>query len=283
MKRAVFLLVSLFLIISCGVESGPRTYHMQNAAFPHPERESGFRRDKEYFPADLHYRDNSVAVVVPRDYDKESRADILIHFHGWRNNTDKCIRQFSLAQQVEASGRNLLLVVPQGPRDAPDSFYGKLCDEGGFQRFIDELLDSLLADKLIPDRAIGRIMLSGHSGGYYAIGNILRHGAYTEKISDVFLFDGLYALEDDYLNWLKNYEGRFVHIYTGNGGTFDNSMHFMKVCDSLGIPYVQANTADIKEMPPGRILMLYSDLGHNAVISIRRNLRKLLENRETGL
>ncbi|MDZ7821124.1 MAG: hypothetical protein U5N26_04520 [Candidatus Marinimicrobia bacterium] len=95
--------------------------------------------------------------------------------------------------------------------------------------------------------------------------------------------DGLYALEEDYLNWLQEYEGRFVHVYTDSGGTFDNSQDFMKACDSLELPYVRANTSELKQMPPGRILMLYSDLGHNAVISIRRNLKKLLEKGETGL
>ncbi len=282
MKYRIFPIISLLLLFSCGAESVRRTYHMQNAPFPHPAREAGFTRNEEFFPAELHYRDNRVAVIVPEAYQKETPLELLIHFHGWGNNTDRCIRQFSMAQQVEASGRDILLVVPEGPRDAPDSFFGKLCDEGGFARFVDELLDSLISDDLIDSRDVGGILLSGHSGGYYAIGNILRHGGCTEKIRDVFLFDGLYALEEDYLNWLQEYEGRFVHVYTDSGGTFDNSQDFMKACDSLGLPYVRANTSELKQMPPGRILMLYSDLGHNAVISIRRNLKKLLEKGETG-
>jgi hypothetical protein len=57
----------------------------------------------------------------------------------------------------------------------------------------------------------------------------------------------------------------------------DNSLAFMSRCDSLGLPYVHANTADLETMPESRILMLYSDLSHSAVIAERQNLLKLLK------
>ena len=218
-----------------------------------------------------------MGVVIPDHYKKKNTVDLLIHFHGWGNSVDKCIPKFALDEQLNESERNMLLVVPEGPKLAPDSFDGKLCDEGGFVRFIDELLDSLKADKIIRTKKIGRIVLSGHSGGYYVMAYILRYGGYTDHISDVFVFDGLYGNEEDYMNWLRNYNGRLVDIYTENGGTLDNSEIFMEQCDSLGIAYFADSTKNIIHMPNDRVLMLYSDLGHSDVISIRKNLLKLLQ------
>lgn len=269
-------MLAFALLQSCAPESGRYTYYLENSAFPHPEREAGFSRNGVFYPAEAHYRDSRVAVLVPRSYRKGKRVDLLLHFHGWNNNIDRCIGQFELDTQLEASGRNMLLIVPEGPRNAPDSFYGKLSESGGFRRFLEELLDSLQRDGLVRRPEAGSIILSGHSGAYEVIAYILQQGECTEKIREVFLFDGLYALEEDYLNWLLAYPGRFTHIYTQNGGTLDNSLAFMSRCDTLGLPYVRANTADLESMPEGRILMLYSDLSHNAVIAERRNLQKLL-------
>jgi hypothetical protein len=276
MRKTILYAICTICLLSCGPERGQRTYYLENAPFPHPEREQGFERNAVFYPEKAHYSDNTVAVYIPQAYRKSGKLNLLIHFHGWGNQADRCINQFDLAGQVEASGRDVILVVPQGPRNAPDSFFGKLCDEGGFGLFIGELLDSLKNDRLIRNKNIGDIIPSGHSGAYYVIAHILRYGDYAANIRDVLLFDGLYALEEDYLNWLSHDRGRFVHIYTRDGGTMDNSLDFMKRCDSLGLPYVHANTADLADMPAGRILILYSDLAHNAVIAQRQNLLKLL-------
>ena len=218
-----------------------------------------------------------VGLVIPLDYKKKNTVDLLIHFHGWGNSVDTCIKKFALDEQLIESEKNILLIVPEGPKFAPDSFNGKLCDEGGFKRFIDELLDSLKADNIIRTKKIGRIILSGHSGGYYVMAHILRYGGYTEYISDVFIFDGLYWYENYYLNWLLNYKGRLVNIYTQNGGTFDNTESFMAKCDSVSIPYFKGNSKDIDVMPDDRVLMLYSDLGHSEVMHKRENLLKILK------
>ncbi len=276
MQRLLLALLASLLLLSCGREGTRYTYHPVNSAFPHPEREAGFSRNAVFYPAEKHYRDSRLAVYVPKNYRKSKKVNLLIHFHGWNNEIDRCIEQFALDTQLEASGRNMLLLVPAGPRNAPDSFYGKLREAGGFQRFLEEVLDSLYRDGLIRRAEAGSIILSGHSGAYDVIAHILRHGGCTEKIREVFLFDGLYALEQDYLDWLQGYPGRFAHIYTEGGGTLQKSLEFMVHCDSLGLAYVHANTADLENMPPGKILILYSDLSHSAVIAERRNLQKLL-------
>ena len=277
-KFTSILLASLIvLLFSCSVEPGRITYELNTAPFPHQDRADGYMRKGIHYSFEEHYSDSSVGVVIPLDYKKKNTVDLLIHFHGWGNSVDKCISKFALDEQLNESKRNMLLVVPEGPKFAPDSFNGKLCDEGGFKRFIDELLDSLKTDKIICTKKIGRIILSGHSGGYYVMAHILRWGGYTEKISDVIIFDGLYWLEDDYLQWLIDYDGRLINIYTENGGTKDNTLIFMEMCDSVKIDYYIGETKNLEEMPTDRILMLYSDLGHSDVMYKRENLLKILK------
>ncbi|MCF7832273.1 MAG: hypothetical protein K9N05_01695 [Candidatus Marinimicrobia bacterium] len=276
MKKIITIGFIVLLLLSCSVEPGRITYKLNTAPFPHPDRADGYMRKDIHYSFDEHYSDSSVGVVIPLNYKKKNKVDLLVHFHGWGNSVDKTIEKFVLNEQLEASGKNILLVVPQGPKLAPDSFNGKLCDKGGFERFIDELLDSLKADKIIRTKKIGRIIISGHSGGYYVMAHILRWGGYTDKISDVLIFDGLYGNENDYFSWLLNYNGRLVNIYTENGGTKDNSEMFMAKCDSASIDYFSGVTKDLEEMPGDRVLMLYSDLGHSDVMYKRQNLVKIL-------
>lgn len=278
--KTILSLTILIFLTSCSVESGYRTYELKNAPFPHPRRENGHVYHEKNYSYQEHYADSSVLVYIPESYRKKNKTDLLIFLHGWGNSKDTCNQQFQLAKQLNESGKNMLLVIPEGPKFAPDSFDGKFCDEGGFKRFIDELLKLLEEDGIVKSSHIGRIILSGHSGAYYGMAHILRYGGYTEKISDVVLFDGLYWLEEDYLNWLQDFEGRLVDIYTENGGTKDNSEKFMASCDSLNIDYFSGNTKDLKKMPNDRVLILYSDLEHSEVMHKRKNLLKILDSME---
>ena len=270
MKRFITFGIMLSLLISCSVESGSRVYDMNNAPFPHSDRKAGHTYKDRYYSAEEHYSDSSVLVIIPENYRKKNSVDLMIFFHGWGNSKDTCNQKFDLSVQLEASQQNMLLVIPEGPKFAPDSFNGKLCDKGGFERFINELLDSLKNDKLIYNKNIGRIIISGHSGGYYAMAHILRWGGYTEKISDVVIFDGLYWLEEDYLKWLIDHDGRLVNIYTERGGTKDNTLMFMEMCDSVGVDYYIGETKELEKIPSDRVLMLYSDLGLSDVLHKRQ-------------
>ena len=277
MKKLLIIIMLMMLILSCSVKPGQITYNLTTAPFPHPDRVAGYMRKGIHYSFEEHYSDSSVLVIIPEAYKKKSTVDIMIFFHGWGNSKDTCNQKFDLAKQLEVSEKNMLLIIPEGPKFAPDSFNGKLCDEGGFTRFIDELLDSLKTDKIIRTKNIGRIILSGHSGGYYVMAHILRWGGYTDKISDVVIFDGLYWFREDYMQWLIDYDGRLVNIYTENGGTKDNTLMLMETCDSLGVDYFRGETKKLENMPEDRVLMLYSDLGHSDVMHKRNNLLKILK------
>jgi acylphosphatase len=268
----------LFLFnTSCSVKSGERVYELKNAQFPHPSRMNGHSYKEQFFSYEDHYSDSSVLVVVPDAYKKSNKTDLMIFIHGWGNTKDKCNKKFELTEQLNESGKNILLVIPEGPVLAKDSFSGKFSDKDGFQRFIDELADSLKQDGIIRNKRIGRIILTGHSGAYHAMAHILRRGGYTDKISDVVIFDGLYTYENDFLRWVLEHDGRLIDIYTQNGGTLDNSEVLMAKCDSASIDYYKGETKGLTKLPDDRVIFLYSDLKHGEVMHLRKNVLKVLK------
>lgn len=254
-------------------------FSIGSAPFPHKERSAGHKYDEKYYSAEEHYSDSSVAVFVPDGFRSENGLNIVLYFHGWWNSIEKSIDEFDLTDQFAASGKNALLILPEGPKNAPDSFGGKLEDEQGFARFLNEVIALLFRNGCIESQKITSIILSGHSGGYRVIAKILEHGGYRNKISEVFLFDGLYAQTDSYLDWVSSPEcKRFVNIYTKDGGTFAESQNFLKSLDSLNIPYLSLDEVDTrdKELSANKIIFIYSDLSHSEVISTRSQFLQFL-------
>ena len=107
---------------------------LTSAPFPHPSRAEGHRYNGQLFAAKEHYADSSVAIFVPKGFRESGKIDFIVHFHGWTNHVERVLDHYKLIEQLTASGRNAVLVVPQGPRDAPDSGGGKLEDADGFKQ-----------------------------------------------------------------------------------------------------------------------------------------------------
>ncbi|TAL01237.1 MAG: hypothetical protein EPO07_08675, partial [Verrucomicrobia bacterium] len=191
-----------------------------SAPYPHPSRADGHKYKEEMFPAAKHYSDSSVGIFIPKNFHSTGRVDVVVHFHGWRNNVTNVFKQFQLAEQLVESGRNAVLVVPQGPRDAADSSDGKLEDADGFKKFIGELTSFLQRERVAGDAPVtmGNIILSAHSGGYKVTAAIVDRGGVSERVREVWLFDALYGGTENFLAWSDKYGGRFVDIYTDNGG-----------------------------------------------------------------
>src|SRR5437867_3762603 len=135
--------------------------HLASAPFPHPDRADGHKYKEEVFDAATHYSDDTVAIFIPRDYRPTGRLDLVVHFHGWRNHVSEVLRQYRLIEQLMASGRNAILVVPQGPYEAADSFGGKLEDKDGFKRFVADVVATIGEKTALKtnDLSLGRIIL----------------------------------------------------------------------------------------------------------------------------
>src|SRR6185369_2233826 len=93
----------------------------QNAPFPHKSRENGWtNRAGEKFGAE-HYQDSTIGIVIPKTFKPADTLDLVVHFHGHRNYVENVIDKYRLPEQLIASGCNTILIVPQGPKDVPDS------------------------------------------------------------------------------------------------------------------------------------------------------------------
>ena len=254
--------------------------HLASAPFPHPQRSQGHKYKDEFYTATEHYSNDTVAIFIPKGFRETGHIDFVVHFHGWRNNVEAVLGRYQLIEQLMASGRNAVLVVPQGPCNAPDSFGGKLEDPGGFARFMNDVSDTLRqksALKLKPFTIAG-IVLSGHSGGYQVISTILEHGGLDGHVKEVWLFDALYARTDKFLTWWDKSHGRLIDLYTEHGGTKKETEQLIATLKQRGTPFFSAKETDTTSgnLREGRLLFLFTDLAHDEVLDKHKGFEQFL-------
>lgn len=249
-----------------------------SAPFPHPKRMDGHKYLNQTYTYQEHYNDSSVALFIPKRFDPTIPTNIIVYFHGWYNNIDSASAQFNLIEQFSQSNKNAIFIFPEGPKNSPDSFGGKLEEKDGLNILINDVLNILIEKGEISSTNIGNIILAGHSGAYRVISFCLMHGGLTPNISDVILFDALYGNTKYFNYWIENYKGRFINIYTDKGGTKSETKNMMKDFDSKGIAYLVAEEIelDINDLLNNRLIFIHSDLTHNEVISKREQFLKFL-------
>ncbi len=252
--------------------------NLESAPFPHPDREKGFTNKTSFFSAEKHYRDNTVAIFIPKEIKKGKRVDFVIHFHGWGNSVTNVLRKYELIEQLAASGRNAILVIPQGPLNASDSFDGKLEDVGGFDRFMDEVLAVIRENPNFKNAKTRNIILSGHSGGYQVISAIV---AQTNKfpVREVWLFDALYGRTEKFIKWFDGRNDvRLVNIYTDNGGTKTETEKLMKELQEKKVSFVASEDKSIsdKMLKKNHMVFIHTDLPHDEVVHKQTAFEKFL-------
>src|SRR5579872_4553931 len=150
------------------------------------------------------YRDSTIGIYVPARYRPTDTIDYVVHFHGFCNDVSHVLARYRLREQLDMSGRNAILIVPQGPKDARDDNFGKLeHDTGGFARLIDEIAAFLRTQGVTQATRTGKIVLSSHSGGYGGEAGVIARGGLTGAITDVIMFDTAYAFYHIFASWVK--------------------------------------------------------------------------------
>jgi len=176
---------------------------LKTSPFPHESRKEGLQGKTTQIPYAGHYDDSTVGFVIPPGYAPNKQVDLIVHFHGHNNRVAKELREFKFAEMLEASGKNAILLLPQGPRDAADSSGGRLEERGALKPFVEEAIAILVAAGKVPQGATVRhLVLSGHSGGYRVIAYCLRHGGMEGHVRAVWLWDATYDKLEDYAAWL---------------------------------------------------------------------------------
>jgi len=250
-----------------------------SAPFPHPNRINGHVYDDKTYSVQEHYSDSSVAIFIPKGFKPAEKINIVVYFHGWNNNIDSACAQFDLIEQFSESNKNAIFVFPEGPKNSPDSYGGRLEEKDGLKNLIDDILKFLKEKKKIISSTVGNIILAGHSGAYLVISFCLMHGGLTKRISDVILFDALYGETEKFVHWIENFNGRFINIYTDNGGTKSETENLMRDFDACKIPYFKTEESQLKidDLKNNRLIFIHTELTHNEVISVRKQFREYLK------
>ena len=285
MKITFLLLISSALLFSQGMEQRYTQYgellvtQLGSAPFPHPGRADGRTYGGKVYDAAEHYSDSSVAIFIPKNFKQAKKVDIVIHFHGWFNNIDSTLKQYRLIEQFVESGKNAILVVPEGPKNSPDSYGGKLEDKDGLKKFVNDVVSFLVHQGKLKSNRVGDIILSGHSGGYHVMAFILMQGGMPEHVKEVFLFDALYGETEKYVYWLDHYNGKMVNVYTDSGGTKWETEQLMADLQGWGIPYLGAEELDAtpKDLRKNRLVFLHTKLQHNEVVAEHNGFREYLK------
>jgi D-alanyl-D-alanine carboxypeptidase/D-alanyl-D-alanine-endopeptidase (penicillin-binding protein 4) len=252
-----------------------------SAPFPHPARAEGHKYHNDFYSAAEHYSDSTVAMFVPKNFRATDNLDFVVHFHGWNNTVAGTLEQYQLVQQFAASGKNAILIVPEGPRNAPDSFGGKLEDTNGFKVFLAEAVEKLRASGALAQTNfdIGNVIVSGHSGGYHVMAAILDHGGLPEKIKEAWLFDALYGNTENFVAWQKNESGKLLDIYTDHGGTKEETENLMTRYRTKAVSFFAGEDTNAvpENLATNKIVFLHTDMVHNDVVARRGTFEQFLK------
>jgi hypothetical protein len=267
LKSLVF--IGLWLPSSCLAEGHLLILESQYAPFPHPQRAGGHTYQDSLYAFEPHYNDSSIAVFIPEGFEPADTVDMVFYFHGWWNNIRQSIKEFDLLGQFTRSNKKSIFVFPEGPKNAPDSFGGKMEEPGLFKQLVEDVLTQLKRRKLLDDVVPGKIILSGHSGAYRAIAHILHSGGLSGYIKEVYLFDALYGQLDKFEHWISSEEGKLINFITPQGGTRQTSLDFLHELEQKQVSFVtvEGNAVSNSQLRDNHLLFIFSDLGHNEVIN----------------
>jgi len=250
-------------------------------SFPDTARANGHKYDTTFYTTAEHYMDSSVILVVPPGFVPGKKVDLVFWFHGWHNNIEAANIYYELAKQLESSGRNAVLVLAETAKNAPDSYGGKLEQQGVFTSLVRDVMEALKQGDIIPKNAAsGNIVLAGHSGAYRVIANILQNGGM--EVKEVLLFDALYAEIDKYMAWIeKDKHHHFVHWFTNQGGGTDIMSDTMtQQLRDQNISYARINEDAVtpNALKDNRVMFIHSPREHNVIINNPDDFALLLEN-----
>ena len=225
LTRSEFLQAGAATIAAAGLPavSGGRTLILPfaSAPYPHASRAQGHTYQGRLYDAATHYSNSDVGIFIPDGWRPRNGAvDLIVHLYGWDHDIAATYYTYRLREQVAASRRNAILVVPEGPTNAPDSGDGKLeLDAGGFQRFMTDVAARLKQVQLSDTDRVGRIVLTAHSGGYGGAGGVLTRGGMNDSITDVILFDAAYGYFDAFADWARAPQHHLLSLFTGDTST----------------------------------------------------------------
>jgi hypothetical protein len=273
---------TILFILSCinfnaNAQKELKSFHITSShtSFPDTGRANGHEYNKVLYNAADHYNDSSVLIIVPPKFDSHKKVDLIFWFHGWGNNIDSAAVRYDLINQLVNSNVNALLVFAETAKDAPDSYGGKLERRNEFKELVNDVMLKLAKEKVInKNYTTGNVMLAGHSGAYRVMAYILQNG--NVPVSEVILFDALYAETDKFINWIKeDTTHSFINIYTDHGGTDDESKEMINklAAENISTYTLEESLLNPEILQQHRIIVIHSLHAHNDIIQKRDNFK----------
>jgi hypothetical protein len=181
--------------------------------------------------------DRSTGVFVPRDYKAGEAVDLVVFLRGydikrskaatavgeyWGSPRHPVLKSFQLREEVNKSGKNVILAVPAL---GPFAEAGRLKDKGGIQEFLGRVLDGLWRGGPHAGRArrpaVRHLILAAHSGGgvpLRRLAQVLGDDAdYKGKLKECWGFDSIYGVKDRdaefWSDWAAGHPGTKVTMF----------------------------------------------------------------------
>jgi hypothetical protein len=175
-----------------------------------------------------------VIVHVPTRIAAQKPLHVLIFLHGFSSCARALMasepvpcaageaatgRAYQLAKIHEGATANSILLVPQLAWLARDANAPRFATDGGFDAFLKDVR-SQLAGRLDARAPLASVTLIAHSAGYRAAATILMDPLRKTPITNVVLFDALYAQWDVFAAFaLAAPEHRLISLYTHDRST----------------------------------------------------------------
>lgn len=185
--------------------------------------------------------DKTVIIAVPSGFSDFAGVPVVTHLHGHNATITATAAAQYLVEQHTLSGRNAVLVLPQGPEQAASGDFGQLMDADGHADLIRDVVAVLYREGIVDWPEIGEQVLTSHSGGYQATAAIVRNGGL--QIDSVHLFDSLYG-ESATFRGFADEGGRLISNYTSAGGTVDTNTALRTQLTNDGLSVASAYSDD---------------------------------------
>lgn len=218
--------------------------------------------------------DDSVFIWLPHGAD--GAISTVTHLHGHNAVIPGTTDGQNLPVLMAQSGRNAVLIAPQGPYSAASGDFGRLMEPGGHANLVRDVFALLYRDGWISAPLHDQAVLTSHSGGYRATARIMEQGGLP--ITTAHLFDSLYGEQSAFAEFALH-GGLFRSNYTTTGGTATTNTDLANQIRDDGV--LVASTFDQVTLNEQDVIIGHTPAAHGGVMSDNQNFSRWLL--ESGL
>ena len=210
------------------------------------------------------WTDSSVYLAVPPG-PRGDATGVVTHLHGHNATLAEILAVHHLPEQLALSGRDALLIVPQGPVEAASGNFGRLDDRGGHAALVADAWAVAYRDGAVDWPVPGGQVLTAHSGGYLATAAILRGGGLP--ITATHLFDAMYGERATFVAFALD-GGVLRSDYTSGGGTVTQNEAAARELRAAGA--VVGDVLDDAALDDDLVTIAWTPVAHMAAPTVER-------------